>query len=852
MKHRNPVLSIFALVVAALVATSGGWAQEDEPAQAPSEAEETEELFVEEITVTATKREESLQDVPIAVTAITPLQMERSGMLDIRDLPTLASSFNMNSSQTEPQGTTLRVRGVGTTGNNIGLESSVGVFLDGIYLSRPGIALGDQLDVESIEVLRGPQGTLFGRNVSAGALNLRTRRPSVTDSSGFLNLTVGNFNSWNAQAGIGGPLSERAGYRISAALRNQDGFVESVSGNESYNRDRGLVRGQMLWNFMDRGSLRIIGDYADADENCCDAVVLLESPAAALGSFAAAGLPADGGVDVSGSSAFEARRSNAGPFSNPFDQQGLSAELNYNLGDDAALTWLGSWRDFHASSTQDDFVGISLYRVSPEAANGFESFDEIESWSQEFRMAGDTQRVSWMIGGFASGEDILEHGGLGLLDDYTPFMDGILWNYAFAPVLRAAPRLSNVPMATGGTFGDVLAADNQALAFAGGVSADGAHAKNVFRQKGDSWSIFTHNTFRLTDRFSFVAGLRYVDETKDGSFDQPSASNPACLRTLANAGALARGAAGTGLEQVAATIGNFSVAYACFPFATPANTGVAVLPATFDDTFQDDELVHTSKAVFEFSDTVKGYASYTHGFKSGGFNLDSTAAVGGTDPRFDSEKIDALELGLKSEFANRRVRLNATLFDYDIEDFQVLEFTGVQFVTFNVPKAQSRGAEFELSAVAGQHVTMNLGYTYADSEYPDDCAGGLDIASVKSLCGAKLTNAPENVVSFGANWDDTVGDRFLVFASVSGRWEDDRRTSTQPNLAFDVQEANAKANVRIGLGSYSGRWTVELWSNNVTDEQTKNVTFNTPLRAGSRSTFLEAPRTAGATLRMTF
>ena len=834
-----------------MLAAGGAWAQEDGSAQDQPAADEA-ELFVEEITVTATKREESLQDVPIAVTAITPLQIERSGMLDIRDLPTLASSFNMNSSQTESQGTTLRIRGVGTTGNNIGLESSVGVFLDGIYLSRPGIALGDQLDVESIEVLRGPQGTLFGRNVSAGALNLRTRQPSLTDNSGFLNLTAGNFNAYNLQAGVGGPLSDRVGYRLSAAVRNQDGFVESLSGGESYNRDRALVRGQLLWNLGDRGLLRIIGDYSDADENCCDAVVVLETPAAALGSFAAAGLPADGGVSVSGPSAFDARQSNADPFVNPFDQRGLSAELEYNLSSGAALTWLGSWRDFSASSIQDDFVGIDVYRVSPAAANGFESFDEIESWSQEFRLAGDTERISWLFGGFASGEDILEHAGLGLLEDFTPFTDAILWNYALAPVLPAAPLLASVPLATGGTFGDVLAADNQALAFAGGIPAGGAFANNIYSQKGDSWSVFTHNTFRLTDRFSMVAGLRYVDETKDGSFAQPAASNPACFATLSNAAALGQGAAGTGLEVVATTIGNLNAAFNCFPFATPADTGVPILPATFQDTFQDDELVYTSQAVVEFSDTVKGYASYTHGFKSGGFNLDSTAAVGGADPRFDSEKIDALELGLKSEFANRRVRLNATLFDYDIEDFQVLEFTGVQFRTFNVPKAQSRGAELELSAVAGQHVTMNLGYTYADSEYPDDCAGDLEIASVVSLCGAKLTNAPENVVSLGANWDDTIGDRFLVFASISGRWEDDRRTSTQPNLPLDIQEANAKANVRVGLGSYSGRWAVELWSNNVTDEQTKNVTFNTPLRVGSRSAFLEAPRTAGATLRLTF
>ncbi len=842
------IARIWPVLPAALLLAGAALGQEDTTEQEPEVADD----FLEEITVTATKREESIQEVPLAVTAISPLQIERAGVQDIRDLPTLAPSFNMNSSQTESQGTTLRIRGVGTTGNNIGLESSVGVFLDGVYLSRPGIALGDQLDVESIEVLRGPQGTLFGRNVSAGALNLRTRAPSLTGLNGFTNLTVGNFNSTNVQAGVGGPLSERVGFRLSGAFRNQDGFLESQTGAESYTRDRVLLRGQLLWNFSDRGSLRLIGDYSDAEEECCDAVIVQETAAAALGSFAAAGLPANGGVAFSGPSAFDARRSNGQPFVNPFDQTGFSAELNYMLGSNAELTYIGSWRDFSAESIQDEFVGLDIYSVSPQVANGFDSFDDIESWSQELRVAGDTNRVSWLVGAFASNEEILEHGGLGLQGDFTQFVDAMLWNFALAPALPAAPLLANVPLATGGTFGDVLAADNQALAFAGGVPAGGAFANNIYRQEGDSWSVFTHNTFRLTDDFSLVAGLRYVDETKDGSFVQPNASNPACFSVLANAAALNAGAAGTGLEAVAATIGNLNAAFTCFPFATPADTGIGILPSSFDDTFEDDELVYTAKALYSFSDNINAYASFTHGFKSGGFNLDSTAAIGGADPRFDSEKIDALEIGIKTELANRRVRLNATVFDYDIEDFQVLEFTGIQFVTFNVPNAQSRGAELELSALLGRYLNVNFGYTYADSEYPDDCAGDLTIANVTSLCGAQLTNAPENVVSLAADWDGTIGERFIYFFAASGRWEDDRRTSTQPGLDLDIQEANTKVNFRAGLGGYNGKWMAEIWSNNLTDEQTKNVTFNTPLRIGSRGSFIEAPRTYGATLRLNF
>ena len=844
-------LSCLCLVAGLLLVPGVGLAQEEESEQTPQRPVEE---FLEEVTVTATKREESIQEVPISVTAISELQIERSGLKDIRDLPQLASSFNMNSSQTESQGTTLRIRGVGTTGNNIGLESSVGVFLDGVYLSRPGVALGDQLDVEAIEVLRGPQGTLFGRNVSAGALNLRTKAPS-DNRSFFGNFTVGNFDAVNAQLGTGGPITDSLNFRLSGAFRQQDGYLESgVTNAESYNRDRVLGRGQLLWDFADRGSLRLIADYSDADEGCCDAVIILDSAATALGSFAAAGLPANGGVTFSGQSAFDDRLSNAEQFENPFDQSGFSAELNYNVTDNVNFTYLGSIREFTAESVQhSDFTSLDVFSVRPEASDGFVSFDDIDSWSHEFRLAGDTDRVSWLVGAYASNEEIIEQGGLGLGRDFTAHTDAILWNFAFAPVLGAAPLLANVPLATGGTFGDVLAADNQALAFAGGIDSNGAFAQNRYEQEGDSWSIFTDNTFRVTDKFAIGAGLRYVDESKDGRFFQFDATNPACFATLANAVALASGAAGTGLEVVAATIGNFSVGFNCFPFATPADSGVPIFPASYDETFEDDELVYTGKAIYEFSDRVSAFASYTHGFKSGGFNLDSTAAVGGANPAFDSEKVDSIELGLKSEFANRRVRLNASIWDYDIEDFQVLEFTGVQFQTFNVPSAESSGAEVEMSALAGNNLSLNFGYTYSDSKYPTDCDGGdTSRPQVSSLCGAQLTNAPENVVTFGADWDDTIADKFLFFVSTSARWEDDRRTSTQPNLAFDIQESNTKVNLRIGLGSYSGRWTVELWSNNITDEQTKNVTFNTPLRVGSRGVFLEAPRTFGTTLRLNF
>lgn len=172
----------------------------------------------EVIIVTATLRAADVQDIPIAVTAVSPEQLDRQNVQDIKSLTSISPSFNVQSSQTESQGTSIRIRGVGTTGNNTGLESSVGVFIDGVYQSRPGIALGDLLDLERLEILRGPQGTLFGRNTSAGALNLTTKRPNLTKVEAFGNFTYGNYDFFNVQAGVSVPLvNDQLGLRVSGA-----------------------------------------------------------------------------------------------------------------------------------------------------------------------------------------------------------------------------------------------------------------------------------------------------------------------------------------------------------------------------------------------------------------------------------------------------------------------------------------------------------------------------------------------------------------------------------------------------------------------------------------------------------
>ena len=232
------------------------------PAFAQEAEEEDGTKRLDEITVTATRREASIQDVPIAVTAVSQVELERQGVLDLRSLDNLSSSFSIQSSQVPSQATSIRIRGVGTTGNNIGLESAVGVFLDGVYLARPGIALGDLVDLEQIEVLRGPQGTLFGRNTSAGALNITTQKPNLKNYEGFGNIQAGNLEGYSVQAGFSAPLIEdQLGVRLSGSWRTQEGILSSTSDNldgsdiESGNIDRWSLRGQILWEPTDAVSI---------------------------------------------------------------------------------------------------------------------------------------------------------------------------------------------------------------------------------------------------------------------------------------------------------------------------------------------------------------------------------------------------------------------------------------------------------------------------------------------------------------------------------------------------------------------------------------------------------------------
>jgi len=824
------------------------------------------------IIVTATRRAQDVQDIPIAVTAVSPVQLEQQGVVNVQNIGSVSPSFSTSNAQTASGTVVLRIRGVGTTSNNIGFESAVGIFVDGAYQSRPGVALGEFVDVERVEVLRGPQGTLFGRNTSAGALNITNKRPDLNEFGGFVNATYGNFDHISVQGAINAPIIEDTlAFRLTGAYRKRDGFVDVLNAagtkiSESNETDQYLIRGQLGYESDGGIKARLIGDYSKSTASCCSAVEVLRSGVELGGVFAAVGLGARGGqaAPLASNTPFDTSAMQLAvndrvatenfPSNSDIDQWGITAEVEIPISDNADVIYIGSYREFRASNSYDsDFTGIDVFNVLPDVGAG--GGTDIDTMTHELRVQGEAfgGALNWMVGGYYSDEDISQTANFGLGTDYDRLVGALLGAGTGGATLNPLS-----PIFLGATPLQTLT----------GVDPATVRTANAYTQSSKSWSIFTHNSLEVAQGLKLTVGLRYSDESKDGSFSQPFINNNLCPAVLGQIGA----------GNVPGPLVNNIFGLGCFAFTAPAigsDANPFPLPRPFDTTFSDEELIYTGKVSYEFASPVTVYASFTHGYKSGGFNLDSTAAAGGADPRFASEEVDAYEVGLKAKFLDNAVTLNLAGFHEEFSNFQVLEFTGAQFTTFNVPVVKSTGVELETVIRPSENITINGGVTYTDARYPGNCAGDLVSANVVNLCGNSLTNAPKWVGIMGATYDRDLGSSLKFFVNGQIRMESDRRTSTQASLVptaaqiaaagsvqaaaaatalnpFDIQDSNIKINMRAGIGDIDGAWGIEAWVTNLTNEITRGVTFNTVLRSGSRSAFVQEPRMFGLTLRGKF
>jgi iron complex outermembrane recepter protein len=801
---------------------------------------------VDDIIVTAQKREQSLQDVPIVVTSLSQESLENAGVSDIKDLQILTPGLTVTSTASEAS-TTARVRGVGTVGDNPGLESSVGVVIDGVYRSRNSVGFGDLGELQRIEVLKGPQGTLFGKNTSAGVINIITEQPSFTPEFNF-DATLGNYNARAVSGSVSGPLTDTLAFRLYGGRRLRDGFMNIDTGDgprpqtDDNNQDFGTVRGQLLWLPNENTSVRLIADWSKRDEYCCVGTQVRTGPTYPFIDGTSAGTgqrpPAPGfGVLPFSRTAFANRETGQ-----EVEDRGVSIEANVDLPSmfgGATFTSITSWRDWEFVNGQDaDFTGADIAYRLQDGDFGF----TVENLTQEFRLAGATDRLDWLVGVFATREDIGRTDSFYLGADYAPVLSFQLSAALNAanPLIPVSPSIIPCFTRTAQTAGQLQACLGTGGAlFAGGPTfLPGQSIEDVYGQRSDSFAIFTNNTFSVTDALDLTVGLRYTYDDKSLSGLQTNGTDQAggvCAAGLANQAAIA-GAIGAGNAPL--ILGRL-----CLPWSNPFYDNRAV-----SENESDGELSGTVKASYRISPEAMIYGSYARGYKSFGYNLDrvQTGITPNASLFFPSEVVDSYELGAKLTLLDRTLLLNVTYFDQTFNDFQLNTFLGTSFVVESIPELTSRGVDADFvwfTPVEG--LSFSGGVTYSDTEYGNFTAADLanpgNFPQLSLLPGARASFAPEWSGSASVTFDRSLGNGLRGGFSLSAKYQSEYNTGSDL-LPFKEQEAFTMVNGRVSIGTEDERWTLEGWVQNLTDEEYIQVAYNAFLQG---SAFQSVPTASG-------
>ena len=846
------------------------------------------------IVVTATKREQTLQDVPVAVSVTTAETIERAQIRDLRDLQTVVPSLSIGQRQSVGS-TNFFIRGFGNGANNAGIEPSVGVFVDNVYRSRTVSQITDLPDVQRIEVLRGPQSTLFGKNASAGVISITTNEPQFT-FGGSAELTYGSFDQMIARGHVTGPLADEAAFSLVAGVNRRDGFFRDLgTGDRSNERDRWFVRGQLLYDPGGDLKIRLIGDYDAIDENCCAVVHLRDGIAtpAVVGVGGRVGDPAD---PYTG---FVYNNFNS---TNDIENFGFSGQVDYDLGGDFALTSITAYRKTDAVTYQDaDFSSADLiYPLFQDL--------RVNSFTQELRFTGRIgDRVNLLLGGFYLKEDVDQDAALIYGADFRDYADILVRSLSGGAL--SLPILE-------GVFGAADGAD-----YAGRFLAPGQGFTEAYTMNSEAISIFGQADIELARGLVLTLGGNYTDDRKRfatdafssdlfSSIDLDAPQYGAFRNMLLFQGGLAQGvgnALSLGRPATAQEIGAFAqsnnTAYGLIAagaqdyadanqdnrFANPLAQlrALQFLPpfvnvpnAVEDGRTSDDNFSYTVRLAYDLDHVFNIYASYATGFKASSINLsrDSRPAPADRDAieaaglsrnnlvygsRFAGpEKARVIEAGVKANWGD--ISANLAVFDQQIEGFQSNIFTGSGFALRNAGKQSTFGVEFEGQARVLDALTLNLGVTYLDPVYESFVE-----SAVGDLSGTRPAAIPEWTLLLGAQYEARLGAGTLV-PRVSYLFQSrEQLIEGLPNfLVLNPDGSIADAGPAIAAAApftreindltaslsyeFDSGFSLTLWGRNLLDSRNVGVVFDTPAQPRSISGYANDPRTYGVTARYRF
>ncbi|NMZ59020.1 MULTISPECIES: TonB-dependent receptor [Pseudomonas] len=739
---------------------------------APAKADAT----LGKVTVTARRREEDSQKVPTPITVVGGETLETQRVYKVQDLQQILPSVNV--AFIHARQSSIAVRGIGNNPASDGLEGSAGVYLDNVYLGRPGMAVFDLLDIEQLELLRGPQGTLFGKNTTAGVLNISTRAPTFSPERS-VEVSGGQDGYFQGKGTVSGALTDTLAGRVSAYRTRDDGYIKNVHDDNYLNGgERQGIRGQLLFKPSEDFDLRWINDYNEEDSSNGSMVVYGAADrfwqrAAAVGASPIRD-PDRHKVNINSRQHVSVH------------QGGSSVEANWNLNGGYKLTSISAYRYWHFTPANDEQLNVSAINNT-----GVEVHDR--QFSQEIRLASPT-------------------GG---------FFDYVLGAYAFNQNLGNKTFTDYGPLADPYLLGANLNALNNTYSKANG------------KIETDSFALFAQGTWHLTDKLDFTAGLRGTYEEKDAKVER---FDPVGGAPVTGVGAVVR------RNQLGAyDSGDLSL----YSFAPSALLSLS----------------------YQFTDDLLGYASLSHGEKSGGVNLAvASAPTAGADSLLvGPERANDAELGIKTTLFDNRLQLNTNLFWTGIHGYQATTLyqppgsTQLVSVLSNAGSVRSRGLEFEATALPIRGLTLNFNGSYNDVTYlsfkdapcPAEISTQPGAPATCDLTGQRVVGASKWIANLNGEyaWNLDDGIRPYVTGSYSYRSEAE---GTLDNSDLSKIDGYGLANFSVGLRKDlgDGQLDASVWLKNAFDKDYYLAAFASI--NGSYTASVGQPRTLGASVRYDF
>jgi iron complex outermembrane receptor protein len=705
-----------------------------------------------DVVVTARRREERVQEVPIAISVIGGAEIERTGAFNVNRLQQQQPSLQFYSSN--PRNSAINIRGLGAPFGltNDGIEQGVGFYVDQVYIGRIGASTFDFVDVAQVEVLRGPQGTLYGKNTTAGALNITTRPPSFTPEA-RVELSGGNYDFVQAKASASGPLSDNLAVRLSTSATTRDGTIYNVASEEHLHRQRNLgVRGQLLWKASDAIDLTLSGDFNVQSPNCCVQYYARVGRTQRPLSRQYDALAAAFGYSPPSKNSFDRVTDLDASINSRQEIGGASLVASWDLGP-ATLTSVSAWRYWDWQPQNDrDFIGLPITTVSQNPS-------QQKQVSQELRLASNGKNaLDYTVGAFFFKQKIDTQGSQ-------------VQGAAASRFLLSGTDANNPNVLNGLTSTNTISFDNT------------------------SFAVFGKLNWAVTDKLHFQPGLRVNYDKKSGFYESIVSIDNSQYSFVATA------------DNVAALLAARPAGAARTTFQNQINT---LAPQRYSPRFSDWNVSGDATLSYDFSDDIHGYATYAKSFKSGGINLSglplnsTSTGVDLTTQTVKPEKVDHFELGLKTQFLDRRITFNAAAFWTEISDYQATvnnnAINVIRGYLANADKVRSRGFEFDSSFRPSRRLNFYVNGAYTDATYRK---------FVNAPCPPELTGGTATAPGGVTDPAGTPGGRSPAYCDISGqRLPGVSKWSFSYGGEYNLPVGGAGAEVYLGYdGNYRSRFS---------------------------------------------